>query len=117
MADLFDKKPPRMVGNWMLRSDLPVMPDKRGRKRRQPLHIEWPFLEMQIGESFDVLPEQVGLEPSCSRCDRDDLLKCANIVSSAASSVKYTRDICGNITRNFETHQIGGRLVRCHRTL
>lgn len=112
-----DESHERMVKGWLLRDDIPLIKDRRQTQKRRALNIEWPFREMNVNESFDVHPEQVGLPGRCPHCDRDSLLQAANLVSRAASSVKYDRDTCGNVTRSFETHQINGQLVRCHRIL
>lgn len=109
MSDLFDRlNTEREVDGWLLRSDIPVAHDKQERHHAKAQRPAFPFQHMREGECFDVHPRQVGEE---------DILRAANIVSSAASSFKYKSRQGDQITRDFKTAQVGGRFVRCWRIL
>lgn len=105
----------RMVKGWWLRSDVPLTSDKRARQEARADVPDFPFAEMEVNESFEVTPKDLGLTP-CPHCGDTKLLETANIVSRAASKFKYDQRGADNF-RDFATRQIGGRLVRCHRTL
>jgi hypothetical protein len=109
MADLLDQmNKGRMVKGWWLRDDVPLVTAKCDRQERKADIPDFPFAEMELHESFEVYPEQVG---------EDDLLRTANIVSRAASKFKYESRDGTMLTRSFATRQIRGKFVRCHRTL
>jgi hypothetical protein len=108
-ADQIEREPKRRIVNgWVLKSGVPLVTAKCDRQARQADVPDFPFEAMELNECFEVTPDMVG---------ETDLLRTANIVSRAASKFKYeSKDICGNLTRDFKTRQIRGRFVRCHRT-
>lgn len=107
---LFDFAPAateRTVGRWRLQTGQSMDRDKQAEHHARAQRPDWPFAQMERGESFDIRPHDVG---------EDDLLRCANVVSSAASGFKKRRAHEGHSV-DFKTAQIGGRFVRCKRTL
>jgi hypothetical protein len=108
LFDHFEAAPgERKVGRWLLQTGLSMDRDKQAEHHARAQRPDFPFVNMRIGESFDVRPTDIGA---------DDLLRCANIVSSAASSHKKRQAQAGHAV-DFKTAQIGGRFVRCKRTL
>lgn len=106
----------RIVDGWTLRSNAPIVKDRQSRQLKRALRPAFPFGYMDLNESFDCTPQMLGLEP-CHHCGDTRLLETANIVSRAASHHKTnTKDLLGNLTRDFKTAQIGGA-VRCQRIL
>lgn len=97
----------RTIGQWILRSGVPVERDKQERHHARSQRPTFPFSAMLRGECFEARPQDVG---------EDDLLRTANVVSSAASQFKKQAAKEGR-TVDFKTAQIGGRFVRCWRTL
>lgn len=108
LFDFADEAPgERQVGRWILQSGQSMDRDRQAVHHARAQRPDWPFAQMRRGESFDVRPNDVG---------EDDLLRAANIVSSAASQFKKSSAREGNAA-DFKTAQIGGRFVRCKRTL
>lgn len=99
--------PERTVGRWVLKTGIPIERDNQPRHHARAQRPEWPFAKMLRGECFEIRPQDVGEE---------DLLRTANVVSSAASQAKRAAAREGNVV-DFKTAQIGGRFVRCWRVL
>lgn len=93
------RAPERVVGGYVLSSDIPVSTDQQPRQRSSWEKPEFPFAEMRVGESFrqDPLPGQ-------------HIIQCQNMVSGAASL--FSRN---NPHMKFTTRQHRGGWVRCWR--
>lgn len=102
--DLFDiLERDRIVGGFVIERGIPVSSDRQESQRPKWEAPKFPFAALRIGESFTVSPP-----------DGFSLLETQNTVSGAACSYRKKQEP-GSC--NFTTRQIGGRFVRCWRTV